>query len=455
MATATDSESIRQASLRYLWMHNRDWVEMAERGEPIVMVGGHGVKVVDSAGETWIDVNGGYNSVNVGYGRTEIADAAHEQMARLPYFPNGTTTIPTINLARKIAEITPGDLSRVFPVSGGSEANETALKIARAYHQRRGDSGRYKVISRKGSYHGTTGGVLFLGGIPSDFEPALPGMVYGPQPNPYRCERGGETPSECAVRCAYAIEELVQLHGPETIAAVIAEPVANPMGAAVPGDEYWPMLRDICDRHGILLIADEVINGFGRTGKMFAMEHWDVVPDIMTVAKGIISSYLPLAAAVASKQVADAFAGKEHLRHVLTSSGHPVSAAAALKNIEIIESEGLVDNAAEVGAYFKGQLTELMDDHPIIGDVRGIGMLMGVELVNDRAAKTHFPKEAEVGDRLNEIFRRRRLIFRTGGHTLNIGPPLCITREEVDEIVHLLDLSLWELEGQLGIAKMT
>ena len=175
----------------------------------------------------------------------------------------------------------------------------------------------------------------------------------------------------------------------------------------------------------------------------------------MTVAKGIISSYLPLAAAVASKQVADAFAGKEHLRHVLTSSGHPVSAAAALKNIEIIESEGLVDNAAEVGAYFKGQLTELMDDHPIIGDVRGIGMLMGVELVNDRAAKTHFPKEAEVGDRLNEIFRRRRLIFRTSGHTLNIGPPLCITREEVDEIVHLLDLSLWELEGQLGIAKMT
>ena len=454
MTTATDSDSIRQATLRYLWMHNRDWVEMAEKGEPVVMVGGSGVKVVDSDGETWFDVNGGYNSVNVGYGRTEIADAAYEQMTRLPYFPNGTTTVPTINLARKLAEITPGDLSRTFPVSGGSEANETALKIARAYHKRMGDPGRYKVVSRKGSYHGTTGGVLFLGGVPSDFEPAQPGMVCGPQPNPYRCPYGGRTPSECAVRCAEATEDLVKLHGPETVAALIAEPVANPMGAAVPGDEYWPMLRDICDRHGILLIADEVINGFGRTGKMFAIEHWGVVPDIMTVAKGIISSYLPLAAAIASRKVADAFAGQEHLRHVLTSSGHPVSAAAALKNIEIIESEGLVENAAQVGAYFKEQLTELMEDHAIIGDVRGLGMLMTVELVSDRESKSHFPKEDQVGDRLNEIFMRRRLIFRTRGENLTIGPPLCITREEVDEIVHLLDLSLWELEGQLGIAKL-
>ena len=456
MVATTDSDAIRQASLRYLWMHNRDWVQMAESGQPIVMVEGHGVKVTDSEGKTWIDVNGGYNSVNVGYGRTEIVDAAYEQMTRLPYFPNGTTTIATIKLAEKLAEITPGDLSRVFPVSGGSEANETALKIARAYHRRRGDMGRYKVISRKGSYHGTTGGVLFLGGIPSDFEPAYPGMVYAPQPNPYRCELGGETASECAVLCANATEDLIKFHGPETVAAVIAEPVANPMGAAVPGDEYWPMLRDICDRHGVLLIADEVINGFGRTGKMFAMEHWDVVPDIMTVAKGIISSYLPLAAAIATNEVADVFGGKDnYLRHVFTAGGHPVSAAAALKNIEIIETEGLVDNAAEVGAYFKEQLTGLVEDHPIIGDVRGLGMLMTVEMVSDRETKARFPKEAGIPDRLNEIFRKQGLIFRTSGQTLNIGPPLCVTRDEVNEIVHGIDLSLWELEGHLGIAKMT
>ena len=460
MVSTTDYEALRQASLRYLWIHNRDWVQMAEEGDPLFMVEGEGVRVTDSDGKTWIDVNGGYSSVNVGYGRAEIAEAAYQQMIKLPYFPNGTTTVPTIKLAEKLAEITPGSLSRVFPVSGGSEANETALKIVRAYHHRRGEPGRYKVISRRGSYHGMTAGVLWLGGSPAsprdDFEPMYPGMVHAPQPNPYRCELGGETPSECATRCAKAIEELINFHGPETVAAVIAEPVATPQGAAVPGDEYWPMLREICDRHGVLLIADEVICGFGRTGKMFAVENWDVVPDIMTVGKGISSSYLPLAATIVKKEVADAFAGKDnHLRHVLTFSGHPVSAAAALKNIEIIEDEKLVENAALVGAYFKEQLEGLKVDHPVVGDVRGIGLLMAVELVSDRATKAKFPPEAKVSARLNEKFRRHGLIFRVNSEILNIGPPLCITRDEVDEIVHAIDLSLWELEGELGIASMT
>ena len=300
------AESLRRDAVRHLWMHNRDWVQMAEEGEPMIAVRGEGVRIEDSEGNSWIDVNGGYNSVNVGYGRTEIADAAHEQMARLPYFPNGTTTEPTAALAQKLAEITPGTLSRSFPVSGGSEANETALKIARAYHKRRGDSGRYKVISRIGSYHGTTAGVLWLGGAPqsqrADFEPSYPGMVYAPAPLPYRSPIEGETASECAVRCAEAVERLIVAEGPETVAAVIGEPVSVPLGAVVPADEYWPMLRDICDRYGVLLIADEVINGFGRTGRMFAVEHWDVVPDIMTVAKGIVSSYLPMAAAIAMKK---------------------------------------------------------------------------------------------------------------------------------------------------------
>ena len=185
-------------------------------------------------------------------------------------------------------------------MSGGSEANETALKIARAYHKRIGEPGRYKVISRIGSYHGMTAGVLWLGGSPyqprHDYEPIYPGMVHAPQPNPYRSSLDGETASENAVRCAEAVERLIQFHGPQTVAAVIAEPVAIPQGAVVPGDEYWPMMRQICDKYGVLLIADEVICGFGRTGKMFALEHWGVAPDIMTVAKGIISSYLPMAA---------------------------------------------------------------------------------------------------------------------------------------------------------------
>ena len=457
MVTASETESLRQAALKYMWMHNRDWVQMAEEGEPPIMVEGKGVRVTDSEGNTWIDVNGGYNSVNVGYGRTEIAEAAYEQMLKVTYFPQGTTTVPVIKLAEKLAEIAPGSLTRVFPVSGGSEANETALKIARSYHKRRGEPTRYKVISRKGSYHGFTGGVLWLGNNPNvprvDFEPEYPGMLHAPQPNPYRCEMGGTTPSECAVRCAQAVEDLIIFHGPQTVAAVIAEPVAMPLGTAVPGDAYWPMLRDICDRYGVLLIADEVICGFGRTGKMFGIEHTGVVPDIMTVAKGILSSYLPLAATIVKQEVADAFAGEGNIfKHTLTFSGHPVTAAAALKNIEIIENENLVQNAAEVGAYFKEQIEGLMVDHPIVGDVRGRGLLTTVELVSDRETKAKFPPDVKIAARLNEKFKNHGLILRVANEVISMGPPLCITREEVDEIVHGVDLTLWEIEGELGIA---
>jgi adenosylmethionine-8-amino-7-oxononanoate aminotransferase len=457
MVSTFETETLRQASLKYLWMQNRDWVRMGEEGEPLIMVDGDGVRVTDSQGKTWVDVNGGYISVNVGYGRTEIARAAYEQMLKITDFPAGSTTIPAIKLAEKLSEITPGSLSRVFLVSGGSEANETALKITRAYHSRRGEPGRYKVISRKGSYHGTTGGVLWLGESPTsprtDYEPMYPGMLHAPQPNPYRCELDGETASECAVRCATAIEDLIVSHGAETVAAVIGEPVATPQGAVVPGDEYWPMLRQICDKHGVLLIADEVISGFGRTGKMFAIEHWDVVPDIMTVSKGIISSYLPLGATIVRKEVADYFGGQDnHLRHVLSFAGHPVSAAAALKNIEILENEGMVEKSAETGAYFKKQLEGLKLDHPIVGDVRGVGLLVAVELVRDRSTKARFPREAKIPAQLTRKFREQGLIFRVNSEILSIGPPLCITRKEVDQIVHAIDRSLGELEGELGIA---
>jgi adenosylmethionine-8-amino-7-oxononanoate aminotransferase len=211
-------------------------------------------------------------------------------------------------------------------------------------------------------------------------------------------------------------------------------------------------LREICDKHGVLLIADEVICGFGRTGKMFAMEHWDVVPDVMTVAKGIISSYLPLAATIVKKEVADYFGGEDnYLRHVLTFSGHPVSAAASLKNIEIIENENMVENSATVGAYFKEQLEGLAKDHPSIGDVRGLGLLIAVELVSDRATKAGFSPDVKIAARLNDKFRKHGLILRVNNEVIGIGPSLCITRDEVDEIVHAIDLSLGEIESELGI----
>jgi adenosylmethionine-8-amino-7-oxononanoate aminotransferase len=433
-------------------MHNNDWVQMAEEGGPPIIVEGKGIRVTDTEGKSWIDVNGGYSSVNVGYGRTEIADAAREQMMKLSYFPQGSTTEPLVRLVEKLAQITPGSLERTWPVTGGSEANETAVKIARAYQKRVGQPGRYKIISRRGSYHGATGGVMWMGGTASrsDYEPAYPGMVYVPQPNPYHCDMGGETPSECAIRCAQAIEDAIRFHGEETVAAVIAEPVSSASGAAVPGDEYWPMLREICTRHGVVLIADEVICGFGRTGKMFAMEHWNVVPDIMTVAKGIVSSYLPIAATIATREIADAFAGEDNIfRQALTFGGHPVTAAAALKNIEIIENENLVQNAANTGAYFLEQLKSLKDDHPSIGDVRGIGFLLAIELVSDRVTRTGFPAEFQLGERMNEKFREQGMILRTGGNIINLSPPLCATTSDVDEIVSGLDRVIGEIEVEI------
>ena len=452
---AKDISELRYSALNHLWMHNRDWVKTGEDGGPDIVVDGNGIEVTDIEGKTWIDVNGGYSSVNSGYGRTEIADAARAQMEQMQYFPQGTTTAPLIKLAEKIASLSPGDLQRSWPVSGGSEANETALKIAKSYHKRLGDNGRYKIISRRGSYHGATGGVMWLGGggsSRSDYEPAVPGMIYAPQPNQYRCEFNGRTDEECAIRCAEAVENLILFHGPDTVAAIIAEPVSASSLAAVPGDPYWPMVRDICDKYGILLIADEVITGFGRTGKMFALEHWEIVPDIMTVAKGITSSYLPLAATVSTSRISDVFAGEQNLfRQALTFGGHPVCAASALANIEIIESENLVNNSARTGLYLLNKLKELQENHPIVGDVRGLGLLLGLELVKNRDTKESFTPKSGMSKRLNKEFRANGLILFATDKGVSLSPPLCIKRSEVDFIIDGIHKSLSTVEKELSI----
>ena len=454
-APAENVRELQDLALRHLWVPLREPSEMAEQGDPAIFVGGEGVRVTDIEGKTYIDARAGAGVVNVGHGRSEIAEAAYEQMRRLIYPPTGTVTVGAIELAARLAKMAAGPLTRTFFTSGGSEAVETALKMARAYHHRRGDKGRYKVITRKGSYHGSLGATMWMGGAGyarAEYEPAYPGMLYAPQPNPYRCEYGGQTPEQCAVRCAEAVEELIVFHDPDTVAAVVGEPIASYAGAAVPGPQYWPMVREICDRYGVLLIADEVFTGFGRTGKMFGLEHWGVVPDLMTFAKGVTSGYVPMGGVIATTDVAAMFAGSEKavFHHVLTFGGHPAACAAALTNLDIIEAENLVENAARMGQQLLDGLREIQPRHPTMGDVRGKGLTVGVELVMDRDSKERWPAEARLAPRLAQRYRDNGVMLPMGGDAIRFAPPLCITRSEVEELVSVTDEVLGSVEQDLA-----
>ena len=456
ISSESDLKNLQDSALEHLWVYLREPSDMAEKGEPQIFVDGKGCQVTDALGNTYIDAMSGLWLKNVGYGRTEIADAAYEQMLKLTYMPLGSTNEPAVRLAEKIASITPGDLSRCFFTSGGSESVETAMKLSRAYFKRIGQPSRTKFISRKGSYHGATFGALSLGGTANfpkeDYDPLLAGSFHVPQPNPYRCEFGGQSPEECAEKCVNAVEEMIKFQGPETIAAVIGEPVSSPLGAIVPAPNYWPMLRDICDKYGCLLIADEVITGFGRTGKMFACEHWGITPDMMTVAKGITSGYIPMGGTILRKPIADVFVGspKSAFRHVITFGGHPVAAAASLKNIEIMEREHLAENSAQMGTYLLDGLNELKEKHNMIGDARGLGLFCGLDIVKDRTTKEHFDPEAEVGSRLTQAFSNQGILLR-GGDFMNIMPPLCVTSGEIDDIISAMDEGFSQVSRDLSL----
>ena len=453
--SSAEVKALQESALEHLWVYLREPSDMAEKGDPAIFVSGEGVHVTDANGKTSIDGMSGLWLKNVGYGRKEIADAAYEQMLGLTYMPLGTTTEPTIRLAEKISQIAPGDMTRSFFTSGGSESVETAIKLCRAYFKRVGEPNRTKFISRRGSYHGATMGALALGGshlYPKlDYEPLMPGVFHVPQPLPYRCEYGGQTPEECAELCVNAVEDMIKFQDPETIAAVFAEPISSPLGCVVPGDNYWPRLREICDKYGVLLVADEVITGFGRTGKMFATEHWGVVPDMMTVAKGITSGYIPMGGCITRGEISDAFVGsvKSSFKHVINFGGPPVAAAAALKNIQIMENEGMVANAAEQGTYLLDGLKEMKEKYHIIGDVRGLGRFCGMEIGADRETKEYFPSEADVAGRITSGFAENGLLLR-GGDRMNVAPPLCITRGEVDDLINIMDKVFDQVNKDIG-----
>ena len=420
---------------------------------------GEGCYLFDENGTRYLDgLSGGAFVTNIGHGRTEVAAAYAEQAAKLAYVtPYSFVAKPTADLAAKLAALAPGKGKRVFFGSGGTDAVETALKVAKQYHWLGGEPKRTKVISRRGSYHGSSHYAMSVSGASHDFNsrifaPLVPGCVQVPNHNCYRCEYKLTYPS-CDVLCVDMIERQIIHEGPDTVAAIIAEPIPSAASIYTPPAEYLPRLRQIADKYGIVLIIDEVINGFGRTGRMFACEHWGVHGDIMTTAKGLTSGYAPMGATIVSEKIAqrfDAAQGRESgLNHVISFGGHAASAAAALKNLEILENERMVENAAAQGDYlFEGLQT--LRKYPIVGDIRGKGLLAAVELVKDKKTRQPFAPSEQMPLRITNHLQELGLLVRTF-QVIEVGPPLCAGRAEVEAIVEALDRTIVWFMGETGI----
>jgi adenosylmethionine-8-amino-7-oxononanoate aminotransferase len=437
-----DAEAL-VADSKHLWQNYFSDEPKSDRSA--VLVRGEGIYVYDVDGRRYLDTFASLLTTLCGHGRSEVIQAVNDQMEKLAYFPGGYDCIiePTVKLAKKLAEVTPGDLSVSFLVNDGSEATETAIKLARNYFFVQGQQDRKKIIFRRWSYHGATLGALSATGLPSmrrPYEPLVPGFTHVMPARCYHCELALK-PETCGLACLKSLEATVEWEGPDTVAAVIMDTIpGSNTGFPPPPDGYLEGVRELCDRHGILLIFDEIQVGFGRTGKMFACEHWGVTPDIMAVAKGFSGGYLPLGAAIATDHIAQTFQdAKAGFRHVHTYSGHPVACAAALANIEIIQNEGLVSHSAQLGQHFRKRLEELYK-YPIVGDVRGMGTLWAVELVSDRDKRESFSGRA--GGFVSKFCRNADMILRANGDIIVLAPALIMTNEQADDMIALIDQAL-------------
>ncbi|MFN8592907.1 MAG: aminotransferase class III-fold pyridoxal phosphate-dependent enzyme [Thermomicrobiales bacterium] len=470
--TTLDARSVEDAVRDHAWMHftqMRDYQQRERR--PLMLVRGEGSTVWDIDGNAYLDLLAGIYSVNAGYGRKRIAEAMAAQAAQMPFVnPFGYVSVPTAVLADRLAMLAPlGGEARVFFTSGGSESVESALKLAKQYQTMLGFPHRYKTISRRVAYHGTTLGALSVNGLTdarAPFGPLVPGARHAPMSHRFRCPYCQHAPA-CNLMCYDEIERLVEFEGPDQVAAIITEPVQNAGGCIPPGSpEYFQKIRKLCDETGILMIMDEVICGFGRLGTLFASEFYNVVPDLITTAKGITSSYAPLGAVLVRKQIADAFseppppdvtapvaaARNSGFLHGLTFGGHPVACAAANANLDIMLEEDLPGQARETGAYLRQSLEAALGNHPNVGDIRGAGLFLGVELVADRATKETFRDNALLVW-LTDQMRERGLILRNDSRndpTTQLCPPLVITREECDRTVGILEETITELGRRLG-----
>ena len=440
---------LRSAARDHLWLH----FTRMDGHEPPIIVRGEGCYLEDAEGKRYLDALAGLFAVQVGYSYgEEMGQAALEQMRELPFYTNWSYAHPrAIELAREIAQLAPGDLNRVFFVSGGSEAVESAWKLARQYHQARGER-RWKVVSRRLAYHGTTMGALSINGIAAlraPFEPLVPGVIHVRNTNRYH-RPPDEREGEFTAFLLDDLESAIVQEGPESVAMVMMEPVQNAGGSFTPPAGYWRGVRDICDRYGILLCADEVITGFGRLGTWFGSELYDIRPDLMTSAKGLSSAYAAIGAVIASDRVVEPFLGDRAMyTHGITFGGHPVQCAIALKNIEIMKRERVVENVRDHGDAFRATLAQLLD-LPIVGDLRGTGYFYALELAKDQETRESFShEECETLLRgfLSPQLFERGLICRAddrGDPVVQISPPLIATQREFDEIAGILGEVLGE-----------
>jgi adenosylmethionine-8-amino-7-oxononanoate aminotransferase len=447
--------NVRQPAGEHLWLH----FTRMHGYEPPVIVRGEGCYLWDDQGKRYLDGLAGLFSVNIGYSYgEEIGQAALAQMRELPFYTNWSYAHPrAIELANEIAEITPAGIERAFFVSGGSEAVESAWKLARQYHSARGER-RWKAIARRTAYHGTTMGALSINGIPAlraPFEPLVPDVVHVRNTNRYH-RPAGETEEEFTAFLLEDLEGAIEQAGPETVAMVIFEPVQNAGGSFTPPGGYFQGVRALCDRYGILLCADEVITGFGRTGAWFGSEKYDIKPDLMTCAKGLSSSYAAIGAVLASEQVFEAFSNDETAMyaHGITFGGHPVGCAIALKNIEIMKRERIVEHVNEKQHVLQAKLATLLD-LPIVGDLRGTGYLWAIELVKNKETRETFTgeeSESLLRGFLSPQLFERGLICRAddrGDPVIQISPPLIADEQQFDELVGILGDVLGEASARL------
>ncbi|MBI64398.1 MAG: aspartate aminotransferase family protein [Chloroflexi bacterium] len=444
-------EKLQLQAGEHLFMHAsqvNDW-----KGNLNIFVKGKGVWVEDIHGNKFLDSMGGLWYKAAGYGRKRIAEAVYNQMLDIESPPSMSASISQIELSSKIASLYHDNKARVFFVSGGAEAVETAIKMAKKFSILNGKPNAYKVISRRYSYHGGTAMAVSLGGaLTADpMGPLMPGAIHVTNWNSYRLPFDG-SPVDVAIKCANEFEEVIKHQGSDSIAAIIAEPVSAAYGIQIPPAEYWQRLREIADKYNIVLIADEVITGFGRLGEYFGPMNWDVKPDITTVAKALTSGYAPLGAAIVTKKISDAFVGgdKETFKHLITFGGHPIACAAGIENLKIFEEEDLVGNSKKLGFYLYEKLNDLKK-HKIVGDVRGgLGLLAAVELVQDKKNKKVFSSDFNISKILPDLIYKNKIVTFRAGDIISICPPLSINKEEIDFLVSGLDESIKEISKILN-----